>query len=101
MTPTERRQAALREVEACVCRDRQNAYGDAEDSFADIAAVWSIQLGGRLTGPLTAVDVALLMAGLKLCRLKGNPTHRDSLIDLAGYGICGAGIVANGEPARS
>ena len=36
-TGTELRREALREVEGCVCKDRQNSYGDAESNFAVIA----------------------------------------------------------------
>jgi len=35
-------------------------------------------------------DVALMMALLKIARLKGNPIHGDSWVDLAGYAACGA-----------
>ena len=38
-TGTELRREALHQVESCVCQDRQNTYGDAEDNFADIAAI--------------------------------------------------------------
>lgn len=87
------RRELLRDVEACVCRDRQNTYGDAEDNFADIAKIASVVLAPKLSKHLTAEDVALFSACIKLARLKTSPDHLDNWIDLAGYAVCGGGIV--------
>jgi len=64
--------------------DRQKAYGDWSDNAADIATMWSVILGREVT----ARQVALCMAALKVIRLKHGP-HADSWIDLAGYAALG------------
>jgi uncharacterized protein DUF6378 len=66
---------------ADVQRERQSVYGDASKAMAAIAARWSITLGQ----PVTPAQVVLCMMDLKLARLRRNPTHRDSMIDLIGY----------------
>ncbi len=93
-TGTDRRRTALKEVEGCVCRDRQNMYSDAEDNFSQTASIWTVQLSRKLLPgvSLDASDVAALMVGLKLARTAANPSHRDNWIDAAGYAVCGAGI---------
>lgn len=92
-TGTDRRREIVRRVEVCVCRDRQNTYGDAEDNFADIAALANVVLGPKLKEPLEPHDVASFSACIKLARIKSSPMHLDNWVDLAGYGICGGGIV--------
>lgn len=88
MTGTQRRQDALKEVENCVCKDRQSTHGDAEHNFHDIAKLWSTYTGT----PLTPQDVAAMMILVKIARMRSSPDHRDNWIDAAGYAICGAGI---------
>lgn len=92
-TGTELRREALKMAEECVCKNRQNAYGDAEDNFADIAAITNIVLKNKLAKPLDGLDVALFSAIIKLARCKESPRHKDNLVDLIGYGACGLGIV--------
>jgi len=94
VTGTDRRRAAIKEVEGCVCKDRQNTYSDAEDNFSQTASIWTVQLSRKLLPgvSLDASDVAALMIGLKLARTAANPGHRDNWIDAAGYAVCGAGI---------
>lgn len=102
MTPrtgTGRRRAVLAEVEACVCRDRQQTHGEAEDNFADIASIASTVLADKLAKPLQALDVAIFMAIVKLARMRTSQTHKDNFVDLAGYAVCGAGILAAQEAA--
>jgi Domain of unknown function (DUF6378) len=63
---------------ATVVADRGRAYGDARQSMEAIA---SLTLGH----PVTAAEVALCMIDLKLQRLSHDPSHEDSLLDVAGY----------------
>lgn len=91
------RRQMLQEVEECVCHNRQSTYRDAEVNFADIAVIASVVLAPRLKEPLTAVDVAAFSACIKLARLKSSHRHLDNWIDLAGYAVCGAGIVKREE----
>jgi Domain of unknown function (DUF6378) len=92
-TGTELRREALKMVEQCICNDRQKTHGDAEDNFANIATIANIVLGGKLSKPLDALDVALFSMCIKMGRCATSPRHLDNLIDHAGYAMCGAGIV--------
>lgn len=83
----------MKEIEGCVCRDRQNSYGDAEDNFDNIAKLASVVLQRKLSEPLTALDVAMFSQCIKLARTVGNPLYLDNHIDSAGYAVCAAGIV--------
>ena len=73
-----------------ITKDRQADHGDAEDNFARIAQYWSVHLGT----PVKAHDVAVMMALLKVARIKQNPHHIDNWVDGAGYFACG-GEIAN------
>lgn len=75
-----------------VTRDRAATHGDAEDTFASIASLWSAYLGEEIG----VTDVSLMMCLLKMARLKGNPPHLDSWIDIAGYAACGGEIAGGG-----
>ena len=62
--------------------DSVREYGDAKESFADIATMWSIVLNHKVQSR----DVAMCMAALKICRfVNSKDGHKDSLIDLAAY----------------
>lgn len=95
---TQRRKAILDKVEACVCKDRQNQYGDAEDNFQVIADYWNIWLRQRgilqetAAHCVNATDVAMMSALIKVARASSSPGHIDNWVDLAGYAICAGGI---------
>jgi hypothetical protein len=74
----------LDEAREIVDGARQKAYGPPEDNFKDIALAWGTFLGIKITGQ----QVAEMMILLKAMRLRGNPNHWDSLIDIAGYAYC-------------
>ena len=74
--------------------DRAATHGDAESSFGLIAAYWS----AHLDHPVSAVDVATMMALFKLARVKGNPRHLDSWIDAAGYSAIGGELSQPASP---
>lgn len=93
MTGTERRAKVIDQVKQLVCSDRQATYGDAEDNFKDIADIINVVLKRKLAVPLDALDVSLISCAIKLARCGTSPRHVDNLVDLAGYGVCGAGIV--------
>lgn len=86
-----KRSEILTEANDYITRDRAATHGKAEDSFAQIAALWSTDLGVQLT----AIDVARLMVLFKMARAKSNPTHKDNWIDAAGYSAL-AGEIADG-----
>lgn len=96
-TGSDLRREVLDDVARCVLSDRQNTYGDAEDNFQHIAEIASVVLGNKLTEPLTAADVAAFSACIKLARIRSSPEHLDNWVDLAGYAVCGAGIVKRCE----
>lgn len=90
------REKLLDEARSAVCQ-RQSVYGEPEDSFGRIAAVWNVLLPLR-DGEWTGAKVALALADVKRVRLSFNPHHRDSQVDLAGYAACaGQCSVAEGE----
>ena len=70
----------LREA-AQVIADRNKTYGDAREAMTTIAARWSLTLGH----PVTPAQVVLCMMDLKLARLRRDPAHQDSMVDLIGY----------------
>lgn len=76
-----------------VTQDRAATHGDIENSFADIAAIWSIRLGVTVRPD----QVALLLIDLKTVRAWGNPAHADNWVDLAGYAACGGELALNHE----
>ena len=73
--------------------DRAATHGDAEDNFRRISALWNAYLG---VDDITAIDVAVMLALLKVARIRQNPTHADNWIDMAGYAACG-GEIATGD----
>ena len=60
---------------------RGNQWGDAIGTHVRIAQVWS----GILGHEVQAVEVALMMEGLKLVRASINPSDPDSFHDAQGY----------------
>lgn len=89
------RQRLLDEAREITSKDRNQAYGAPEDNFQQIADYWTLYMrNAKILDQgckgLRHVDVAYLMALMKLARLNTNPTHRDSLVDLAGYAACAA-----------
>lgn len=79
----------LQEAQSLIYGDRQKAYGSASKNFTDIGVGWANIVGV----PVSAEQVALMMVWLKVCRLtagyrRGEKTHRDSVIDIAGYAGC-------------
>jgi|PlaIllAssembly_1097288.scaffolds.fasta_scaffold1009851_1 hypothetical protein len=75
-----------------ITKDRNNQYGDPEDSFQVIADLWSAWMGV----PFTVLDVAAFLILMKLARIHHNAGHLDSWIDIAGYAGC-AGEIATKE----
>lgn len=78
----------LKKAETCVCGHREQDYGSPEDSFDKIAKLWTAYRGEHFN----AVDVAMMMALLKIARISMGTATEDSFVDLAGYAACGAEI---------
>ena len=95
----------LEEATRIVNNARRNQYGHPKNNFAVIAAMWNAYLDNRkrrhaargdtLDGPfrLESVDVAHMMALMKLARLSEDPAHRDSMVDVCGYEACAGAVI--------
>ena len=75
-------------AKAAVMTDRNTSYGEPEDNFGLIAALWTPTFG-RL---FAKHEVALALGLVKVARLALNPTHDDSWVDMAGYAACGSEV---------
>lgn len=64
-----------------ILEERQKDWGNPVDTHRRIARVWS----GILNYHITAHQVALMMAGLKLVRADLNPGDADSYVDARAY----------------
>lgn len=78
------RKECLEESIKCVCTDREGQYGSPENNFSLIAKLWSVYKGETFT----AEDVAMMMALLKIARIKMGKLKADNYVDLAGYAAC-------------
>jgi hypothetical protein len=96
--PTDKlpRQKLLDEAYAITSKERNQAYGNPEDNFQNIADSWNAYFKAKYRNVkdvqlwmISPQDVAHLMILMKMARLAGNPNHRDSLVDIAGYAACG------------
>lgn len=84
------RKETLEQAMKCVCGERQDQYGTPENNFTRIANLWTSYLDFKVS----PVDVAMMMALLKIARVKTGSATEDSFVDLAGYAACGAEIKA-------
>lgn len=75
--------------------DRAATHGDKRENHRHIAALWSAYLSETTKDcvVLTALDVALMMALLKIARTMEGSHNPDDYVDLAGYAGC-AGEIA-------
>jgi len=67
--------------------DRNATHGDMMKNHQNIADLWNAYIGNRPNweGELTAVDVALMMALLKVARTQTGTFNADDYTDLCGY----------------
>ena len=78
-----------------VTSDRNEQYGEPEDNFAVIAALWTGYLSAKWfkgnMGEIDAADVARMMELLKMGRrMTAKKPSADSYIDAMGYVLCEA-----------
>lgn len=83
------RERILSSAIKAVCTDRQQRYGHVEDNFRLVAKLWTDYFGE----PFMPEDVGIMMALLKIARIKTGTANEDNYVDLAGYAAC-AGEVA-------
>lgn len=85
------RESVLKQANACVNGSREEDYGHPEDNFSSIARYWTIYKGVEFS----ALDVAMMMALLKVARIQNGKGTEDSFVDLAGYAACAAEVSLN------
>ena len=85
-----KRAEILDKAKQCVCGQREKEYGSPEDNFLTIAKLWS----AYKNVDFSAIDVAMMMALLKIARIRTGTATEDSFVDLAGYAACGAEIAS-------
>lgn len=71
---------------------RVDDYGKPENNFAVIADLWTVYKDV----PFDSHDVAVMMALLKIARIKSGHNKADNYIDLAGYAACAGELIDNG-----
>ena len=82
-----------------LCGDRNEQYGEPEDSFRAIAEFWETYVREKCVTPgedvcIEPADVAMMMVLLKVARTFCT-TKADTYIDIAGYAACAAETAAN------
>jgi hypothetical protein len=77
MSTTEERAGTLGEV----IDRRVQVYGDPVVGFAEIAQMWSVFLGHDVQ----AWEVPIMMALMKVVRMKSSPDYSDHIDDIKGY----------------
>lgn len=82
------RQKVLDDALRIVSSDRNKEYGEPEDNFSRIAALWEAFQGRQFT----STDVAIMMALVKVARIATSPGKLDHYVDLAGYAACAAEV---------
>lgn len=90
------RKEILSKAAECVTGQREQDYGSPEQNFQIIADLWSAYTGLSFE----PVDVAMMMALLKIARIKNGGGTGDSFVDLAGYAACGGEIILTGKGRR-
>lgn len=76
----------------CVCKNRNDSYGEPEDNFRNIANLWNDYLLQKYDfKKITPVDIGILMALLKIARMAGKPND-DNYVDAIGYLACACEI---------
>ena len=116
------REGILEQAKKCVCGQREQDYGTPESNFQLIADLWNDYLGItsyvleleeylmdlkdkgvdiEINVPehkaISPEDVAMMMALLKIARIRNGGGSGDSFVDLAGYAACGGEIWHGGK----
>ena len=81
------RKSILPKPEKCVCADREQQYGSPENNT--ISKLWN----AYLDNVTDEQDVAMMMALLKIARIRTGRRTEDSYVDACGYLACGGEIV--------
>ena len=93
------RTSILDAAQKCVCGDREQDYGSPESNFQIIAELWNTYLSNKsCCESITAVDVGMMLALLKIARVASGRLKDDNFVDLAGYAACAGEIASRGLP---
>ena len=84
------REEILDTAKSIVGGERQDQYGNPEDNFERIAALWTTYLNADVM--LQPADVACMMMLLKIARIATGTGKDDNWVDIAGYAACGGEI---------
>lgn len=99
------RKETLVEADKCINGQREHDYGSPEDNFATIAEMWTSYLrrSSSKFNPIvvTAHDVTVMMALLKIARIASGQVKDDNYIDGCGYLACAAEIATNKPEVES
>ncbi len=93
------REEILAQAQKCVCGDREQDYGSPERNFETIAQLWTAYIlatPGDALDKFTPVDVAAMLALLKIARIASGNAKEDNWVDLAGYAACGGELETEG-----
>ena len=94
------REDILDKAKECVCGQREQDYGTPESNFQLIADLWNQYLfkepGAKEIFGIGPMDVSMMMALMKIARIRNGGGSGDSFVDLAGYAACG-GEIWHGE----
>lgn len=84
----------LQHAATLVGADRETSHGPKKRNHDNIAALWQAYLDIRFDrdAPLTGLDVAHMMALLKVARTQLGNFNPDDYVDMAGYAGCAAEI---------
>lgn len=84
-----RGEAIMNDALKVINGERQNVYGNPEDTHETIAAMWQAYLNARgLASGADALggdDVANMMVLMKVARQAGGKGKRDNYVDMIGY----------------
>jgi hypothetical protein len=80
------RSSVLDTAKQYVTKDREATHGDMENNFEAIAMLWEQYFNCEWS--FSPTDVAMMMALLKVARLKSNKYNPDNYIDACGYMAC-------------
>jgi len=86
--------------------ERNKTYKHPNENFRNIKNMWNayfLAIDGREgnvphelgTTIINEFDVSMMMVLMKVARLATNNTHKDSLIDIAGYARCAERVLTN------
>jgi hypothetical protein len=96
------RAGILEEARKAVCTDRNEQYGEPEDSFSVIAELWSAYLTARCAPSnsridLSAADAAEMLVLFKVARsATAIAPKTDTYADMAGYAACAGELACGG-----